>query len=134
VTTRHVLAASVVVCDEHDRVLLIKRGHEPAKGLWSLPGGRVRPGETPAQAARRETREETGLSVTVGREVFVVSVALEPGVDYEIHGFQATVDEGNLGAFDDAEEAAWVTGDDYHTLSTTPRLTELLQKAGWRGC
>jgi acetyl-CoA carboxylase carboxyl transferase subunit beta len=133
VTTQQVQAASVIIFDDSDRVLLIKRGHEPAKGLWSLPGGGVMAGETPAQAAQREAREETGLLVTVGEEIFQVVVPLAPSVEYAIHGFLATIEGGVLEAGDDAEEAAFVSGQDYHFLATTPRLTELLHRAGWSG-
>ncbi|MGH9172982.1 MAG: NUDIX domain-containing protein, partial [Vicinamibacterales bacterium] len=52
---------AVIVLD--GRVLLIKRAHEPRKGEWSLPGGRVELGETLADATRREIKEETGLDV-----------------------------------------------------------------------
>jgi 8-oxo-dGTP diphosphatase len=133
VTTQQVQAASVIVFDDAERVLLVKRGHEPAKGLWSLPGGGVMAGETPAQAAKREALEETGLEVTVGEEVFQVVVPLAPSVEYAIHGFLATVEGGVLEASDDAEEAVFVSGHDYHSLHTTPRLTELLHRAGWSG-
>ena len=50
-----------VVHDAAGRLLLIRRGHDPHRGLWSLPGGRVEPGESPEQAVVREVREETGL-------------------------------------------------------------------------
>jgi len=55
-----------IIKDEAGRLLLIQRGHEPETGRWSLPGGRVEPGETDEQAVARETREETGLQVTCG--------------------------------------------------------------------
>ena len=55
-----------VVTDEQGRLLLIKRGHEPGAGLWSIPGGRIEPGETDAEALVREMFEETGLVVEVG--------------------------------------------------------------------
>ena len=55
-----------VVFDPFGRLLLVKRGHEPEKGKWSLPGGRVKPGETDEAAVQREIQEETGLSVIVG--------------------------------------------------------------------
>src|SRR3984893_18474961 len=49
-----------VIKDDQGRRLLIKRGHEPGAGLWSLPGGRIEPGETDAEGLVREMREETG--------------------------------------------------------------------------
>jgi len=129
--TSTVVAASVVILDDAGRVVLIKRGHAPAEGLWSLPGGGVRRGETARQAASREALEETGLLVAIGVELFVVTVELAPGVDYEIHGFLADAFSGDLRAGDDAAEASWVDYETYQTLKTTPRLTELLESAGW---
>ncbi|HJY99567.1 MAG TPA: NUDIX domain-containing protein, partial [Streptosporangiaceae bacterium] len=55
-----------VITDSRGRLLLIRRGHEPGAGLWSLPGGRIEPGETDAEALVREMREETGLEVEPG--------------------------------------------------------------------
>ena len=55
-----------------DRVVLVKRAHEPLKGEWSLPGGTVEVGETLAEAVAREVREETGLNVHVGPLVEVL--------------------------------------------------------------
>lgn len=50
---------------EHGRLLLVRRAMEPEKGKWSLPAGYLDPGESPAETAVRETREETGLAVRV---------------------------------------------------------------------
>ena len=54
------------------RLLLVKRGREPARGTWSVPGGRVEAGETDEQATAREVLEETGLRVVVGELVGTV--------------------------------------------------------------
>src|SRR6204780_1228528 len=55
-----------VITDETGRLLLIQRGHDPGRGLWSIPGGRVEAGESDAEAVIREVAEETGLTVTCG--------------------------------------------------------------------
>ena len=52
--------------DADGRLLLIRRGNEPGRGLWSVPGGRVEPGESDAEAVVREMAEETGLVVEPG--------------------------------------------------------------------
>src|ERR1700721_2907530 len=67
VSGSRILCVGAVVTDGHGRLLLIQRGHEPGKGLWSLPGGRVEPGETDAEGLVREMEEETGLTVEPGR-------------------------------------------------------------------
>ena len=68
---RPVVGVGAVVLDG-SRVLLIKRGHAPLKGQWSLPGGGVEIGETLEQAIAREVTEETGLTVDVGPMVEVL--------------------------------------------------------------
>lgn len=131
-TFARILAVSAVLVDSTSgKVLLIKRGHEPAKGLWSLPGGGVQPPETLAEAVAREVAEETGLIVEVLAELWSVTVALAPGREYLIHGYSAEIVGGVLASGDDAEEAAWVSPDEFSTLATTPRLAELLRRAGW---
>lgn len=61
-----VLAVGAVVVHA-GRILLVRRGHEPSRGSWSVPGGRVRPLETLHEAVVREVSEETGLAVVVDR-------------------------------------------------------------------
>ena len=104
--------------------MLVKRGHEPAKDLWSLPGGSVEEGETLSQAAVREVKEETGLDIVTGREVWRVVVELATGRHYDVHALEAVVTGGVLQAGDDAADAGWFVIDELHTLPLTPHLLE----------
>jgi ADP-ribose pyrophosphatase YjhB (NUDIX family) len=71
-------------------MLLIRRGHDPGKGLWSIPGGRIEPGETDEEALIREVREETGLEVMCGELLGSVERAAPPDAVLEIRDYSAT--------------------------------------------
>ena len=96
-----------VVIPSEEGVVLIRRGSEPFKGQWALPGGFVEVGETVEQEAARETAEETGLNVELARLVGVYS---EPDRDPRGHNvsvaFLARVLSGELSAASDAAEVA----------------------------
>jgi mutator protein MutT len=118
---KRVRCAGAVVRDESGRLLLVRRGHEPSAGLWSLPGGRIESGETAREAAAREVREETGLDVTVG--ALVCTADFGP---YVVDDFAAVVVGGELRAGDDASDVRWATVDEARALPLTPGLLEAL--------
>jgi 8-oxo-dGTP diphosphatase len=130
------VAAPVIPCvggivkDERGRLLLIKRGHEPGAGLWSLPGGRIEPGETDAEALVREMHEETGLLVEPGPLVGQVQRPGLNGAVIDIRDYAATIAGGTLRAGDDAADARWVDIADIGSLATTDGLIEALTEWG----
>jgi len=122
-----------VVRDERGRLLLIKRGHEPSAGLWSIPGGRIERDETDAEALVREMAEETGLTIEPGR---LLGTVRRPGVDggvIDIRDYTATVVSGALRPGDDAAEARWVDTAELDCLQITPGLIEALTDWGVLG-
>jgi 8-oxo-dGTP diphosphatase len=122
-----VRCVGAVVHDGQGRLLLIRRATEPGRGRWSIPGGRVQPGETDADAVRRELAEETGLLVRVGRLLGTVRRPAPGGAVFDIHDYSARVIGGALRPGDDAAEARWVTAAEYAQLALVPGLTEALQ-------
>jgi ADP-ribose pyrophosphatase YjhB (NUDIX family) len=99
-------ATCLVVVDNRNRVLLVKRSVEPKKGFWCLPGGFMELGETPEKSALRELKEETGLS---GRINMLLGVSTNPSAQYHtvlMIGFLVKSYTGNLAAGDDAEDVA----------------------------
>lgn len=114
--------------DTNGRLLLVRRLNPPGEGLWSVPGGRVEPGEADDEAVRRELAEETGLSVTVDRWVGTVTRPATSGV-YEIHDYLCQVESGVLRAGDDASDARWCSTAILTTLREAGQLTEGLYTA-----
>lgn len=111
-----------VIARPDGRILLIKRGNEPGRGLWSLPGGRIEPGESDVVALTREVQEETGLTVAVGS--FAGRIQRGP---YDIWDYFARVVSGDLAAGTDALDAQWT---DPRELATTPGLVDVLTSWG----
>lgn len=120
--------------DEHGRILLVLRGHEPYAGHWSLPSGRREPDEDAAAAAAREVLEETGLVVEVGELLGVLRRQDAMGRHhYEVHDFACRVVGGSLRAGDDAADARWFAPDELSTLVLSPGLLEALRGFGVLG-
>lgn len=130
---RTILAAAGVIIDDQGRLLLILRAKEPEAGRWTVPGGRVEPGESLREAAVREVREETGIDVVINREVWSLTVPARPGATYEIHDFLGAPVGGVLVAGDDAADARWFTASEMTTVPLTHDLLGYLQRAGLHG-
>ncbi|WP_425393397.1 NUDIX hydrolase [Brevundimonas aveniformis] len=96
-----------VVCFRGEEVLLIQRGRPPRAGQWSLPGGRIEPGERAVDAALRELREETGVEADILGLIEVVD-GLFPDHHYVLIDYAARWVSGDPVAGDDAAEAAFV--------------------------
>jgi 8-oxo-dGTP diphosphatase len=125
------LCAGGVLVDDAGRVLLVRRGHEPYQGTWSLPSGRAEPGEDVRTTATREVREETGLDVEVDDLLGVVRRQdSASSVHYEIHDFACHVVGGRLAPGDDADEVGWFSEAQMAELSLSPGLLGALRDFG----
>jgi ADP-ribose pyrophosphatase YjhB (NUDIX family) len=117
-----------------DEVLLVQRGKRPYDGFWSLPGGEIQLGETAADAARRELKEETGLlalTLTLGD---VADGILKDGAGtvtahYTIIVFATSDVEGVLAAASDAAAAAFFGPKERMRLQRTPGLDRAIENA-----
>lgn len=131
-------AASALAFRE-GRVLLVRRGHGPARGLWSAPGGHIEPGETAIEAARREMLEETGIELLDPVALtthFVVTPDGEPQVGgsravktYRIEVFAGIAGPGAPRPGGDAAEARFFAPDELPRLATTKGLAAFVYKA-----
>ena len=110
--------------DDTGRLLLVQRANEPGRGLWSVPGGRVEPGEDNGAALTREMQEETGLRVAPGE--LVGRVVRGP---FAIADYLCAVVDGPLRAGDDALDARFV---DRAAMAALPLVDGLLEAlTGW---
>jgi 8-oxo-dGTP diphosphatase len=119
-----VAVGAIVVTD--GKLLLVRRGRDPGKGLWSLPGGRVELGEYLADALRREVKEETNLDVEVGDLIGIAEVLGDP--HYVILDFAASpIGDADPVPAGDAADVRWVPFDAVRSLDLTPRFIEFME-------
>ncbi len=118
--TPTIIPAVSVALRSGDRLLLVKRGRAPAKGLHAFPGGRVEAGERLEEAARRELLEETGLTAdTLEAHAELELEGAVAGTVYRLTVFCALHVSGEPVAGDDAETAGWYSLDEMAQLPIT---------------
>lgn len=122
--TLPIVGVGVAVVDE-GHLLLVQRGRDPGRGLWAVPGGKVRLGEPMKTAARREVLEETGLEVEIGEAVWVGEY-IEEEHHIVLIDFAGTVVGGELQAADDAQDARWVPLDEASEYPLTTTMYDLV--------
>lgn len=134
---RRIACVGGIVRDPAGRWLLIRRGTEPGRGQWSIPGGRVEPGETLEAAVAREVLEETGVPVLVGERVGTVERDGRDGAIAVITDFVCTPRATDNGAMpeplagDDATEARWVNPAEMSSYNLVVGLLDALRDWGF---
>lgn len=126
------IAVGAVVFHE-DKILLVHRRNPPGQGIWAIPGGKVRLGETLQQAAQREILEETGIVIQAKEPIFTFDMidrdsSGRPRYHYVIIDLMATYLHGKLTAGDDAQSAKWVSEKVMETLTVSDITRRLLHE------
>lgn len=123
-----------VLAIENGKVLLIKRGNEPNKGLWSIPGGMVRLGESPEEAAIREFKEETGLDAVIENLLGVFNVVVRDDhgrikYHYVVIDYLGKVVGGTLSPGSDVMDAKWFKIEELSEINTSVTVNKAVSLA-----
>ena len=115
------------------QVLLVRRANPPLADVWAFPGGRVEFGERLAEAAAREVREETALTVTITGAIDHADIILRddagaPERHFVLIVFAGEWVAGEPLAGDDAADALWVPESDLHRFAKTPDTERILAR------
>ncbi len=123
-----VIGVSGLVFNDQGEVLLICRDNPPARGQWSLPGGRLEAGKTLADACRREVKEETDVDASVQHIVAVVERKIE-NFHYVIIDFLASLEPGGNSRPQALSDASWILLDDLADYRLVDGLEEIIRNA-----
>ncbi len=129
--TRPVVGVGAVIIED-GKILLVKRGNEPNKGKWSIPGGLVRTGETLEEALKREIKEEIGVDIEIGEVACVTEEIFydrEGKVKYHyiIIDFFAEIKSGKITAGSDAKDVRWVSIERLDEVEVVPFVKRLVE-------
>jgi 8-oxo-dGTP diphosphatase len=128
------LVGVAAVIFKGEEVLLVRRGQEPAKGVWSLPGGLVEVGETLVEGVQREIIEETGLIVRIlGVTAVLERIYRDPDdripYHYILIDFACEYEAGDLRPGSDIDDARFVATADLNSLDLPEFTARVIQRA-----
>lgn len=118
---------------KNKRALLVKRGEEPNKGMWGIPGGSVEIGETVNEAAKRELLEECSIEIEISQFLDYedyIERDKDGKIRYHFVVLYVLAREtgGEIRAQSDAAEAGWFTAGEAAALNLTPSTRKMLNK------
>ena len=124
------LAASTTIFRAHE-MLVVRRAHDPGRGRWSLPGGRVEHGESLEQAVHREVAEETGLLIDIVGLAGIREVLPRGGASghYVVLSYAARWRSGEVVLNDEHDDFKWLAPDDLGSVTTTDGLATIVTAA-----
>ena len=128
---RPVVGVGAIVIKD-GRVLLVKRGIQPSKGLWAIPGGSLKLGETLQQGAEREIKEETGVTIKAGDPVYSFDFFDYDGNNrlryhYVVVDMMGEYISGEPQGADDAQEARWISPEELAGLDVSVNTVRILK-------
>ena len=128
------IAGVGVVVFRNEEVLLVKRKKDPYKGQWSIPGGKLRLGETLTQAARRELMEETGVEVNELTLIDVIDIIVPDEeakilYHYIVADYRAHWLSGECSPGDDARDVQWFNLNKLSSISLLDKTKNIILKA-----
>ncbi|MCQ5340710.1 MAG: NUDIX hydrolase [Candidatus Methanomethylicia archaeon] len=129
----HPLIGAGILAIENGKVLLIKRGNEPNKGLWSIPGGLVKLGESPEEAAIREFKEETGLNAIIEKLLGIFNIVIKDNegkikYHYIVVDYLGKVIGGELKPGSDVLDAKWFDINELKNIQTSSTVIKAIEK------
>ena len=130
-SARFVVAVAVVV-RRGDRVLAMRRSpqKDAGAGAWEALSGRVKPGEQPLAAARREAREECGLEVAIDPRPVAAYQAKRNQDDMVVVVYRGDSGTGEVVLSDEHDAFAWMTEEEFSSACRFPALVEAVRLAG----
>ncbi|NHV45767.1 MAG: NUDIX hydrolase [Candidatus Verstraetearchaeota archaeon] len=129
----HPLIGAGILVIENGKVLLIKRGNEPNKGLWSIPGGLVKLGESPEEAAIREFKEETGLNAIIEKLLGIFNIIIKDNegkikYHYIVVDYLGKVIGGELKPGSDVLDAKWFDINELKNIQISSTVIKAIEK------
>ena len=119
---------NITIINNQGKILILKRSFSEHSfpGLWDLPGGKVKNAETLQRAAKREAKEESGLSVKIEQNYFYIYHCKDRKLN--IHGFKAKLINGDITLSEEHTELRWVSRDEWRGLKYTPSVRATIRE------